>query len=391
MLTKEVGTNIGMDQLRLEPFAEAAIHIHALDIPKIHTILSKELENLKEQSDKLADKIENLYRPQHCFSTLNTPLRNLALVITTLKITTMIGIFLTATETHNSTLQWSGVALVIFSTWFEGGLNFYQQKLSLRQKQILELVAQNRYEIIQGQKYKEFAEKLEMTTKLLSQQQIEEVNDTYPNQVSTEEKLHRLQRMPSLPFLGNLVDNQISGCLHTYESLPLTSRREETFCRIVSELIKRLPSTDPVAQAFRELSPEANQEDLGELAGKPLSNRYLVSSNSMGKNVEYWNSESQPNLKKEESDKILEIRRGSQNFIFDTNREKLQKLAAHLNEQVKKRFNLKRDIPYFETVEGWRVSSQEGAYQINLSKGEFLEPSGSNKIDPMIQNPTDSV
>lgn len=52
------------------------------------------------------------------------------------------------------------------------------------------------------------------------------------------------------------LDASIGRCLKSYEHLPHHKRKEETYCKIVSELIKRLPPEDPVNKAFMELFPQ---------------------------------------------------------------------------------------------------------------------------------------
>lgn len=354
-------------------FNNAVIQTNSIDsdIEKIETVVREEIKRLKELLDELTRRETVLSAPKYCAKTTTEEALRYGCLNLISKGVTIAGASLAFIMECGSDWKTAGIIMFIAGMAFDGGMVVYDGKNKIEHGEASELAKLNRQGIDHALIFQEFLQKLRAIntkeTEVIQAQKIE------PSPL-VEREIKRGNPEPSL-------DQKISDCLHTYEQLPPNYKREDVFCRFISHLIRRLPSNDPLVIGLNELEPIKShaQEDLSELAGQPLPFQYLPThimrtSSSSGEisSSGTWNGEQAPrikNIQRSISEDMQTFFKQEEGLIAPEVFAKMQykQRVDELTSRVMARWRLHTPIPYFETPNGWQVTSEAEVTKIGKS------------------------
>lgn len=184
-----------------------------------------------------------------------------------------------------------------------------------------------------------------------------------PKVVSSPETLHK-----------DDITDRIKDCLQAYEKLPERYQDDDTFVCLLSKLIVKLPSTNPVRKQLDRLEPTAEADSMITAATERVPINFFpeVARRSSIK-VSRFVAEQGPRTGEEEVDDSAEDE--------EETRENLQRHYAHYKDFLADSFGLRRRIPYIKTQKGYIIDNKgikKPRTSISVAKIEdYKEPENS--------------
>lgn len=346
------------------------------EVDHIYTIVKREVNRLSELTEEATRREEELQQ-KHCCSCI--PSRAAMWTFTglnfTAKVCSTVGACL-AFFYDNMVARWTGIGFYIVGETIDGITTVCQTKLSLESDEASQLAKLNKEGVEHAKIFKKFLKRLKKINRIEAQ-----LLEEYRSREKPPLSDHIVININSPKDL----DVRISACLKDYEELPPCYRKEDVYCRMISHLIQKLPPDDPLRIGLDELEPLTLHEDINLLAEHSLPVRYLPNSfkkkfdsSEEKSDKSKWNGEEHSHLKTMDDSKgtVLEY----------------EQQIAYYKSQVMHRFNLKHNISFFETPNGWKVSPVEGARKItdSVEEEDSLKPIHIKKTEKKEKKSTTS-
>ncbi len=317
----------------------------------IYSIVKTQIEVLKQQTDESVQRGEKLRKRVFCSSNISFN-NELTLLTTLTAISTLFevggAISLTVIK-KNEAAKWVGFGVIISSIFIRSALSFYETKLAFELNEEDKQSKRNREAIENARIFKKFIKKLKVIQRY-EQLLLREMN---------EEKKNRTIPLDFAHFaVHERLDTLIQNCLKSYVELPSDLKKDDVYCRVISTIIHKLPSTDPLRVGLEQLEPIVYITEVPSLPRFPSLPLRQSSQDSV-------------------SDEIRE--RGISAGVYIERAQtppRFLQLLEDYQTQVKQRFQLTRDVSYFETPKGWKITP----------KSEKLEKVSSQGSDPNLES-----
>ncbi len=312
------------------------------ELDSIYSIVKREVDRLREFSRAAKEREDELDGHTCCNLTPTTKaIWGITILNMTYKVCAIAGALLAAfSDQNNLTAKWAGLGLLGGGSIFDFASSTYGTIMNLRGVEIVGLSKLNKDGVKHAEVFKKFLKELKKIKKL--EKKILEENEskkTLTDHVFT-------------PFKA--LDDRISSCLQSYESLPSSYRREDLYCRIISILIQHLPPRDPLRQGLAAFEPP-EKEDLSVLAEKSLQTYYFQTSR---RKRSFFHEHEEATWSHEEHSKTkdTEIEPIDPNQMESEYRQEV----AYYKQEVARRFKLNQRIAFLETANGWRIDTENG-------------------------------